>query len=277
MEVYQQQVEESAAFLRTRLAVRPQVGIILGTGHGALTQNLSQPLILSYEEIPHFPRATGPSHRGQLINGSLGGKALLVFQGRFHAYEGYSLRQVTFPVRIMAALGMKLIIITNAAGGLNPLFRTGELMLITDHINLMGDNPLVGDNVAAWGPRFPDLSAVYDRQLRDLTEQVALEQGLMLRQGVYVAVKGPSLETPAETRFLRLIGADAVGMSSVPEAIVAVHAGMRILGLSVIANVNLPDAMAPISLDEIIQAVQQTEPQAVRLLVGFLERLSAEF
>ncbi|MFP3867262.1 MAG: purine-nucleoside phosphorylase [Desulfobacteraceae bacterium] len=274
MKIYQHQVEESAAFLKTRLTVRPQVGIILGTGHGGLTQYLSEPLSLAFSEIPHFPPATSPSHQGRLISGNLGGKVLLGFQGRFHAYEGYSLLQVTFPVRVMAALGVKLIVITNAAGGLNPLFRTGDLMLITDHINLIGDNPLAGENVDNWGPRFPDLSAVYDRQLRNLAEQVALEQGLVLRQGIYVAVKGPSLETPAETRFLRLIGADAVGMSSVPEAIVAVHAGMRILGLSVIANVNLPDAMAPISVEEVIRVVQDAEPQAVRLLVGVLERLS---
>ncbi|MDD3581880.1 MAG: purine-nucleoside phosphorylase [Desulfobacca sp.] len=274
---YRQQVDECAAFLRSRLGVRPQVGIILGTGYGGLAQHLSVSLSLPYTEIPHFPRPTGPSHAGQLLSGSLGGKAVLVFQGRVHAYEGYALTQVTFPVRVMAALGLKLLIITNAAGGLNPLFQAGDLMLISDHLNLLGDNPLVGYNVDDWGLRFPDCRAVYDRQLRELAEQVALQLGLRLRQGVYVAVKGPSLETPAETRFLRLIGADAVGMSSVPEAIVALHAGMRILGLSVIANVNLPDAMAPIEISEVIRVVQQAEPLLVRLLVGLLEQISTDY
>lgn len=274
---YRQQVDESAAFLQPRLGGRPQVGIILGTGYSGLAQHLNVAQSLSYAEIPHFPRPTGPSHAGSLISGSLGGKAVLVLQGRVHAYEGYALTQVTFPVRVMAALGLKLIIITNAAGGLNPLFRPGDLMLISDHINLLGDNPLVGYNVDDWGLRFPDCSAVYDRRLRELAEQVALQLGLRLRQGVYVAVKGPSLETPAETRFLRLIGADAVGMSSVPEAIVALHAGMRILGLSVIANVNLPDAMAAIEISEVIRVVQQAEPPLVRLLVGLLEQIATDY
>lgn len=276
MEIYRRQVEDSAAFLRPQLSGGREVGIILGTGHAGLVQHLEEPRSLSYDDIPYFPRPTSPGHRGQLIWGRLGGREVLVFQGRFHAYEGYSWHQVTFPVRVMAALDIKLLIITNAAGGLNPRFRAGELMLICDHINLMGDNPLVGPNVDHWGPRFPDFSAVYDQNLRALAEQVALEQGIVLRQGVYVAVKGPSLETPAETRFLRLIGGDAVGMSSVPEVIVAVHAGMRILGLSVISNINLPDAMAPISITEIIQVVGQAEPRLIRLLVGLLKKLPPE-
>ena len=195
----------------------------------------------------------------------------MLCQGRFHAYEGYTLRQVTFPVRLMASLGVKTLVLTNAAGGLNPQFRPGELMLICDHINFIGDNPLVGPNLDAWGPRFPDLSRVYDQGLRDLAEEVARRQGTVLHKGVYVAVKGPSLETPAETRFLRLMGADAVGMSTVPEAICAVHAGLRVLGISVLSNLNLPDAMAPIAIEDIIATVARAEPRLVDLLLGIMQ------
>jgi len=226
---------------------------------------------LPYGELPHFPKATSPSHAGRLWWGSLAGKPVMLCQGRFHAYEGYSLRQVTFPIRMMASLGIKTLVVTNAAGGLNPLFRAGDLMLICDHLNLMGDNPLVGENCDAWGPRFPDLSQVYNRNLRTITENVARRLGIGLRQGVYVAVKGPNLETPAETRFLRLIGADAVGMSTVPEVIVAAHAGLQVLGVSVISNLNLPDAMAPIAIEAIIDTVSQAEPQLVELLLGVIQ------
>ena len=223
------------------------------------------------KNCPIFHRATSPSHQGRLCWGRLAKRPVLLSHGRFHAYEGYSLRQVTFPVRVMAALGVKTLVLTNAAGGLNPFFKAGDLMLICDHINFMGDSPLVGDNIDAWGPRFPDLSRVYDPALRQVAQEVARRQGLMLRQGVYVAVKGPHLETPAETRMLRLLGADAVGMSTVPEAIVAVHAGLRVLGISVLSNLNLPDAMAPIAIEEIVATVARAEPQLVELLLGVLE------
>jgi purine-nucleoside phosphorylase len=268
---YQTQVEECARFLAPRLGFAPEWGVILGTGLGLLAERLTDGAALPYAELPHFPRPTSPAHQGRLRWGRLAGQPALVFRGRFHAYEGYSLRQVTFPVRLMAALGVKSVVLTNAAGGLNPMFKAGELMLIADHLNFLGDNPLVGENLAAWGPRFPDMSRVYDRPLMDLASGVAQRKGLTLRQGVYVAVKGPSLETPAETRFLRLAGADAVGMSTVPEAIAAVHAGLRVLGVSVISNLNLPDAMAPISLEDIVATVAQAEPQLVELLLGVLK------
>jgi purine-nucleoside phosphorylase len=238
-----------------------------------LGTHLAAATTIPYGAIPHFPRASAPSHAGQLHVGELGGRTVLIFQGRFHAYEGYSLLQVTFPVRLLTALGVQVLILTNAAGGLQPVFRSGDLMLIRDHINLLGDNPLVGENIEAWGPRFPDMSRVYDRQLADLAVQTALEGGIRLREGVYVAVKGPSLETPAETRMLRLLGADAVGMSTVAEAIAGVHAGLRLLGLSVISNVNLPDAMAPVAIEEIIKVVQQAEEPLARLLRGIVAKL----
>jgi purine-nucleoside phosphorylase len=271
---YQTQVEECVQFLAPRLTAPPEWGVILGTGQGLWAARLEGGGCLPYQELPHFPPATSPSHAGRLCWGRLAGKPVMLCQGRFHAYEGYSLGQVTFPVRVMAGLGVKSLIVTNAAGGLNPLFKAGDLMLICDHLNLMGDNPLVGENIDAWGPRFPDLSQVYDRSLREITEAVARRLGLGLRQGVYVAVKGPSLETPAETRFLRLIGADAVGMSTVPEVIAAVHAGLRVLGISVISNLNLPDAMAPIAIEAVIDTVARAEPQLVELLLGMLKEVS---
>ncbi len=268
---YQEQVEDCARFLKPRLESAPAWGIILGTGQGAWDQRLEGGGGLPYGELPHFPPATSPSHQGRLSWGQLAGRPVLLFQGRFHAYEGYSLHQVTFPVRVMAALGVKTVVLTNAAGGLNPDFRAGELMLICDHINFIGDSPLVGANIDAWGPRFPDLSRVYDEALRQTALAVARRRGLVLHQGVYVAVKGPQLETPAETRLLRWLGADAVGMSTVPEAIAAVHAGLRVLGVSVLSNLNLPDTMAPVAIEEIIATVTQAEPQLVELLLGVLQ------
>lgn len=268
---YQEQVEECARFLAPRLPARPEWGIILGTGQAVWGTKLEAGDGLDFRELPHFPSATSPSHHGRLCWGRLAGRQVILCQGRFHAYEGYSLRQATLPVRVMAALGVHTLVLTNAAGGLNPRFKAGELMLICDHINLIGDNPLVGENVDAWGPRFPDMSEVYDGALRDLAREVARRQGIILHQGVYVALKGPSLETPGETRFLRMIGADAVGMSTVPEAIAAVHAGLRVLGISVISNLNLPDAMAPIAIEDIIATVSRAEPQLVELVLGVMQ------
>ncbi|OGR05898.1 MAG: purine-nucleoside phosphorylase [Desulfobacca sp. RBG_16_58_9] len=270
---YQEQVAECARFLAPRLERPPEWGIVLGTGQSLWDSRLEGGECLPYEALPHFPPATSPSHHGRLCWGRLAGRQVMVCQGRFHAYEGYSMGQVTFPVRVMATLGVKTLVLTNAAGGLNPHFRPGELMLICDHINFMGDNPLVGPNLEAWGPRFPDLSRVYDLALRELAAEVARRQGTVLRQGVYVAVKGPSLETPAETRFLRMMGADAVGMSTVPEAICAVHAGLRILGISVISNLNLPDAMAPIAIEDIIATVARAEPALAALLLGIMQEV----
>ncbi len=268
---YREQVEECARFLAPRLTITPEWGFILGSGQRLLVGHLEESRSLPYQDLPHFPKATSPSHQGRLYWGRLAGRPVLVCHGRVHGYEGYSLLQATFNVRVMAALGIKTLILTNAAGGLNPFFQAGELMLICDHLNFMGDNPLVGENLEAWGPRFPDMSRVYDLKLREMAEEVARRQDLTLRKGVYVAVLGPSLETPAETRLLRLMGADAVGMSTVPEAICAVHAGLRVLGVSVISNVNLPDAMAPISLEEILATVARAEPHLVQLLLGVMK------
>lgn len=274
MNLFRQQVEAAAALLREKISPPPVCAIILGTGSSGWGDQLGQAVTIPYEAIPHFPKASAPSHAGQLHFGHLAGRPVLLLQGRLHAYEGYSLQQVTFPVRLVAALGVKVLILTNAAGGLQPLFQAGDLMLIRDQINLLGDNPLVGENLDAWGPRFPDMSRVYDRQLADLAVQTALAQGLRLREGVYVGVRGPSLETPAETRMLRILGADAVGMSTVAEAIVGVHAGLRLLGVSVISNVNLPDAMAPVAIEEIIRVVQEAGARLAALLEGVVAGLT---
>ena len=270
METLRSQVEAGARYVLDRLDLRPEWGIVTGTGQQLLAEELVGGGSLPYQDLPHFPRATSPSHQGRLCWGRLADKPVLVFQGRVHLYEGYTPAQVSMPVRLLAALGVKNLILTNAAGGLNPLFRGGDLMVIADHINLLGENPLVGENVADWGPRFPDLSQAYDRALQELAEDVACREGIALRRGVYVAVKGPSLETPAETRFLRLIGADAVGMSTVTEAIAAVHAGLRLLGFSVISNVNLPDAMAPITIEDVVATVGLAEARLVKLIKGIL-------
>jgi purine-nucleoside phosphorylase len=271
---HQQAVEAAVAFLRSRIAEPPEVLIQLGTGLGELAKAMQVECILAYEEIPHFPRSTVTSHAGNLVFGTLAGKRTAILQGRFHYYEGYSAREVAFPIRVLALLGVTTAIITNASGGLNPSFRPGTLMVFSDHINHLGDNPLRGPNIDAWGERFPDLSTPYDPQLRQLALRLAKRIGLSeVVSGTYVCIPGPSLETPAETRFLRMIGADAVGMSSVPEILVALHAGLRVLGLSVVANVNDPDCFQPIRIDEIIAAARKAEPRLQQLIINILAEL----
>jgi purine-nucleoside phosphorylase len=266
-------VERASAIVRARFGQRPDVGIILGTGLGRLGAEIDVATTIDYADIPGFPRSTVESHEGRLLCGRLGGKTVVAMQGRFHRYEGYSLQQVTFPVRVLKALGARTLVVSNACGGLNPLWAAGDLMLIADHVNLLGDSPLIGPNDDRLGPRFPDLSAAYDPTLRDLTRAVAATRGITLREGVYVAVAGPNLETRAEYRFLRGIGADAVGMSTVPEVLVAVHAGMRVLGISIITDMCLPDALEPATLERIIAVANRAEPGLTELVRGVLEQL----
>jgi purine-nucleoside phosphorylase len=245
---------------------KPRVGIILGTGLGGLAEEIEADLTLPYEDIPHFPHSTVESHAGRLVGGKLGGKQVLAMEGRFHFYEGYSLKQITFPVRVMKALGCDVLIVSNACGGMNPQWAKGDIMLIEDHINLLGDNPLIGKNDDRLGIRFPDMCHPYDQELLALAQKVALEEKISCHKGVFVAVSGPNLETRAEYRFLRGIGADVVGMSTVPEVIVGVHANMRILGLSVITDQCLPDALEPAVLADIIAVANQAEKK-LRVLV----------
>ena len=272
---YRQRVEEAVAFLRERISEPPEVVVQLGTGLGGLAGAMQAVTSFAYTEIPHFPQSTVQSHDGRLVFGTLAGRRTAILQGRFHCYEGYAAREVALPIRVLALLGARTAIITNASGGLNPSFQPGTIMVLADHINLLADNPLRGPNVDAWGERFPDLSTPYDPDLRRLALDLARRHGLPeVCSGTYVCVPGPSLETPAETRYLRLIGADAVGMSSVPEILVALHAGLRVLGLSVVANVNDPDHFQPIRLGEIIAAARRAEPRLQQLLINTLAELS---
>jgi purine-nucleoside phosphorylase len=266
MENFCSQVEEAAAYIGGKLTLQPKIALILGTGLGGIVDAMEKASVFPYGDIPHYPVSTVPSHEGRLVCGTWAGKSVLVMQGRFHLYEGYTARQISFPIRVLRTLGIETLILSNAAGGLNPQFRAGDLMLITDHINLTGHNPLRGPNVDAWGPRFPDMTEPYHRGLGELAVRTALSERIPLHRGVYVGVMGPNLETAAETRFLRAMGADAVGMSTVMEVITAVHAGLRVLGISVITNVNLPDAYQPAPLEEIIATAEGAGSRLVHLL-----------
>jgi purine-nucleoside phosphorylase len=263
----------AADVIRARFDCRPDAAIILGTGLGELATEIDAATTIDYTEIPGFPLSTVESHAGRLLCGTLGGKQVVAMQGRFHRYEGYSLQQVTFPVRVMRALGAQTLIVSNACGTVNPMWAAGDLMLMADHLNLLGDSPLVGPNDDRLGPRFPDLSAPYDPALRTVARELALAERIPLREGVYACVTGPNLETRAEYRFLRLIGADVVGMSTVPETIVAVHAGMRVLGLSIITDMCLPDSLEPLTVERVIAVANRAEPMLTRLVRGVLERL----
>ena len=259
--------------IRARTSASPRIALILGTGLGGLARTIEREVTVEYTDIPGFPTSTVESHAGRLLFGTLGGKPVVAMEGRFHRYEGYSLQQVTFPVRVLRALGADTLIVSNACGGMHPLWAPGELMLIADHINLLGDNPLIGPNDDSLGPRFPDMSMPYDPELRALARAVALEQRITLREGVYIAVAGPSLETRAEYRALRLLGADVVGMSTVPEVIVALHGGMRVLGISLITDQCLPDALEPATLERILAVAGRAEPSLTSLVTGVVERL----
>jgi purine-nucleoside phosphorylase len=267
------QLGAALAAVRAAAPEQPDVAIILGTGLARLAAELEVSATLAYERIPHFPTATVESHRGRLRFGRLGGQRVVVMEGRFHRYEGYSLQQVALPLRVLYQAGARTLIVSNACGGMNPLWRAGELMLIDDHLNLLGDNPLVGPNLDELGPRFPDMSEPYDPALLALAEACALELGIPLRRGVYAAVSGPNLETRAEYRLLRALGADVVGMSTVPEVIAARHMGMRVLGLSIITDQCLPDALEATSFETIVATAERAEPQLAALVRRVLERL----
>lgn len=270
------QIEACTAHLQSLLPFQPRTVIQLGTGLGDFVSRLDTRLVVPYAEIPHFPRATVESHRGNLVLGYLEGEPVAVLQGRFHFYEGYTTKEITFPVRVLSLLGARLLVVTNAAGGINPLISPGTIMVIRDHLNFLGENPLRGPNNDSWGPRFPDMSAPYHPGLIKAALDAAIACGLpRVISGVYACIPGPSLETPAETRWLRDCGADAVGMSSVPEVIVARHAGMATLGLSVVSNVNDPENFQPILLEDIIRTATDITPRLQDLMVAILQRVKA--
>ncbi|HEV2105714.1 MAG TPA: purine-nucleoside phosphorylase [Candidatus Eisenbacteria bacterium] len=267
------QIEEAAAAVRARARTAPELGIILGTGLGDFADALAVDAVVPYRDIPHFPRSTVESHAGELHLGRLAGRPVAVMKGRVHYYEGYGMREVAFPVRVLAALGCRTLIVTNACGGMNPDMPPGTLVVVTDHINLMGDNPLIGPNDESLGPRFPDMSEPYARALVALAERAALGLGIPLQRGVFVAVPGPNLETAAEYRFLRWIGADCVGMSLVPETIVAVHGGQRVLAFNVVTDACLPDALHPTDIASVLAVAGRTAPVLTRLVTEVVRRL----
>lgn len=264
---------EAVTYIRQSIKTKPQIGIILGTGLGKLAKTLSVNKVFQYTEIPHFPTATVEFHKGKLIMGSLKRKNIIAMQGRFHYYEGYSAKEITLPVVVMKLLGVKYLIISNASGGLNPHFKPGDVMLITNHINLIPDNPLRGKNDPKLGPRFPDMYDCYNSRLIKFAEDVALNHRISLRKGVYVGVPGPNLETEAEYRFLRTIGADAVGMSTVPEVIMARYLKIKVLGLSIITDMGIADALKPIRLIKIIRAATKAEPTLTKIVTGVVEKI----
>ncbi len=266
-------VQETLQAIPAKLRGSPRVGIILGTGLSQLLQHVSQTTTIPYAELPHMPRSTAPGHRGRLVFGRLGDKPVVIMDGRFHLYEGYRADEVGYPVRVMKALGADSILISNVAGGLNPAFAIGDLMLITDHLNFLGTSPLVGPNEETLGPRFPDMIHPYDATLLDLAEEIASAAKLPVRRGVYVAVLGPQLETKAEYRWLRAAGADAVGMSTVPEVITAVHSGLRVFAASIISDLCIPETLKPVKIEDIIAVAAKAEPLLTKLMTAMVERL----
>ncbi|MCE5268242.1 MAG: purine-nucleoside phosphorylase [Planctomycetaceae bacterium] len=270
------QIAQATEVIQAHWGERPFAGIVLGTGLGSVSGEIESELTLDYASIPHFPQSTTVGHNGQLVCGLLRGVPVVAMEGRFHSYEGYSHRQITFPIRVMRALGAELLIVSNACGGMNPNYSLGDIMVIDDHINLMNGNPLIGLNDDRLGPRFPDMSRPYDPVLIRRVLEIARREDFVAHKGVYAAVTGPNLETRAEYRFLRAIGADVVGMSTVPEVIVAVHGGMRVLGLSVITDLCLPDALKPANIEEIIATANDAEPKLRKIVLGVLEQAAAE-
>ncbi len=268
-----EQIQEARIWLAGRWSGTPRAGLILGTGLGGLATKIKKDVAIPYSEIPHFPLSTAPSHEGKLLCGTLEGVPVMAMEGRFHYYEGYSLRQVTFPIRVMKAMGADTLVLTSAVGGMNPQYCLADIVILEDHINLMPDNPLRGINDDRLGPRFPDMSQPWDRPLMEKARRIALELGISAHKGVLVAVPGPNLETRAEYRMLRLMGADIVGMSTVPECITAIHAGLRTVGFSIVTDMCLPDALKPADISKILKVAAQGGESLERLLVEFFRRL----
>lgn len=273
VEQFRKKRDEALDFIQSKTGMRPNHMLILGTGLGQLADEMEIEQEIPYDQIPHFPVSTVESHAGKLLFGNLGGKEVVAMQGRFHYYEGYSMQQIVFPVRVLKENGADTLFVSNACGGMNPRYRRGDIMLITDHMNLLGDNPLIGPNDDELGPRFPDMSDPYTERLREIAQNVALDESIPMHQGVYVAVSGPMLETKAEYRFLRLLGADVVGMSTIPEVISAVHMGMDVLGMSVITDECFPDALEPVNIEDILEAAAMAEPKMTKVIIKVLERL----
>lgn len=268
-----EKINESVKFIEKYTKKKPKIGIILGTGLGNFAKKIEKRIEIPYKEIPNFPISTVLGHKGQLVLGEVSGKFVVAMQGRFHYYEGYSMKEVTFPIRVMKFLGVNILIESNACGGLNPQFKQGDLMIITDHINFFPENPLRGENDEKIGPRFPDMYNTYDKELVELAEKTAIECGIPIRKGVYIGVPGPNLETAAEYRMMRFFGADAVGMSTVPEVIVARHMDMKVIGIAVVTDMGLPDAIEPVNHIKILKAAESAEPKLTKIVTKIIEKL----
>lgn len=273
IEEQHRKLDEATSFIKSQVSFEPTVGIILGTGLGSLVDGMEVVGTVEYDQIPHFPVSTVESHHGRLLLGNLKGKRVVCMQGRFHFYEGYSLQQIAFPIRVLKSLGMETLVVSNACGGLNPNFKPGDIMLIKDHINFFPGSPLIGPNDDRWGPRFPDCYEVYNRKYQEMAKEIALECNIRLQEGVYIGVTGPTLETAAEYRMFRILGADAVGMSTVPEAITAHHQHNRILGFSIVTDMGLPDNMHPCSIESVLKVAAEAEPKLRAVIAGCVERL----
>ncbi len=274
MEKLLEKIQEASNYIGSKLSLSPEVGLILGSGLGDLAEEIEEPVIIDYKDIPHFPVSTVEGHAGKLVLGRLQGKQVVAMKGRFHFYEGYSMQEITFPVRVMKALGVNSLIVTNACGGLNPDLYAGALMIINDHINLMGTNPLIGQNYDELGPRFPDMSTAYDKDLIELAHRVAQEQGIETKEGVYIGISGPNYFSKAELTMVTRMGADALGMSTVPEVIVAKHGGMRVLGISCVTDMAIPEALESISHQQVMEMANQTKPRFIKLVKGILKEMT---
>ncbi len=273
VDTFRKKRKEALQYIQKKTDLRPNYMLILGTGLGQLAEEMDIETEISYAEIPHFPVSTVESHAGRLLFGTLGNKQVVAMQGRFHYYEGYTMQQIAFPVRVLKANGADTLFVSNASGGMNPNYQRGDIMLINDHINFLGDNPLIGPNDDELGPRFPDMSDPYTERLLDIAQNAALEEAIPMHQGVYIALSGPMLETRAEYRYLRLLGADVVGMSTVPEVIAAVHMGMEVLGISVITDECFPEALEPVKMEDILEAAAMAEPKMTKIIIKVLEKL----
>lgn len=265
---------EASTFIESKINFNPEIGLILGSGLGSLANEIEEALVIKYEDIPNFPISTVEGHEGQLVVGNLQGKKVIAMQGRFHYYEGYSMQQVTFPVRVMKALGIKMLLVTNACGGMNPELYPGALMFIEDHINFTGDNPLIGSNDETLGPRFPDMSHAYDKELIELGEKVGKKIGIETKKGIYVAISGPNYMSAAELSMLRKLGADTLGMSTVPEVIVAKHAGLKVLGISCVTDMAIADTLEPLEHEKVVEVANQTKPKFIRLVKNIIQEVN---
>ncbi|OEF97234.1 purine-nucleoside phosphorylase [Vulcanibacillus modesticaldus] len=273
MENKMQKINEAKDYILSKITEIPEIGLILGSGLGEMAELIENPVIIEYKDIPNFPVSTVEGHKGQLVIGTLEGKKVMAMQGRFHYYEGYSMSEVTFPVYVMKAIGIKMLLVTNACGGMNKAFSAGDLMIITDHINFMGTNPLIGPNLPEFGPRFPDMSQAYDQEFISLAEKVANDQGLKIQKGVYAAISGPNYQTPSELKMLAKIGGDTVGMSTVPEVIIARHAGMRVLGISLITDMAIGEELEPLTHEQVVAVAEQSKPKFIKLVRGVLKEV----